>query len=537
MKLVKILQAGSIKVRLVLVYALVVCVALILLSFTVYNSVQSSLYTEVDHQLQLRANSVSDFFTSLHIDSSMLTPGDEQIFKNVFGGLKLSPTSSAVNLPAASGNSSVFQSHLSSGLIYVQIVNLDGEIASSAPDNLVAMQSSTNQQILLNLVKNNNNSFTTVYLDNGIHLRVLTLPLKVREQTIGYVQSARSLDEIDGLRSQILWPFIIGSAITALLVITLIWFITNRVFWPLQEITNTAYQIGVNRNLNQRLKIDARRTSDEVSLLGSAFNGMLDRLEDSFQMQQQFIADSSHELRTPLTVIRGNLDLLRRNPDPKNQAESLNAIEKETVRMQRLVRDLLLLAQADARQAFEMSPLQLDTIVLDVYMETKVLADAKHQTLRLPHFEAVTVDGDSDRLKRALVNLVENAIKYTPEEGQVNLSLFKGTRWARVLIEDNGIGIAEKDVPHIFDRFYRVDKARSRSGGGTGLGLAIVKHIIEGHGGRITVSSKIGKGSTFTVWLRLDPTAETITSDDEQEDSEQPTSSVEDTPQLTVNNQ
>ena len=137
-----------------------------------------------------------------------------------------------------------------------------------------------------------------------------------------------------------------------------------------------------------------------------------------------------------------------------------------------------------------------------------MLADAKHQTLKLAHFDAVTVDGDNDRLKRALVNLVENAIKYTPENGHITVSLFKGTRWARVVVEDDGIGIAEADQPYIFDRFYRVDKARSRSGGGTGLGLAIVKHIIEGHGGRISLKSAAGEGSAFTVWLRLDPSAD-----------------------------
>ena len=211
--------------------------------------------------------------------------------------------------------------------------------------------------------------------------------------------------------------------------------------------------------------------------------------------------------------------MLKRNPDPQNQAESLVAIERESVRMQRLVQDLLLLAQADASQAFEMLPVQLDTIVLEVFMETKVLADAKRQTLKLAHFDAVTVDGDTERLKRGLINLVENAIKYTPEEGHISVSLFKGTKWARVVVADDGIGIGEADQQHIFDRFFRVDKARSRNGGGTGLGLAIVKHIIEGHGGRITLKSAPAQGSEFTVWLRLDPAADlSALSDDTHED-------------------
>lgn len=508
-------QRSSIKLRLTLAYAVVVCVALLTLSVAVYNSVQNSMDAEVDQQLQQSADDVRNFFSRLTVNT--LTPGDLQTFSSVFGGKSETPPG-AYSMPKTADSTNALRMRFTSGLTYLQIVNTDGKFAGGAPNDLLAMQSDANQKSLLALVHSGTSPYNSITLDNGTRLRVLTLPIKLREQTVGYVQAARSLEEIDTLRSQILWPFVIGGLVTALIVTLLVWVITRSVFNPIQNITSTAYQIGVSGDLTQRIKINDS-SKDEVSRLGRAFNAMLSRLEDTFQMQRQFIADSSHELRTPLTVIRGNLDLLKRNPDPQNQAESLVAIERESVRMQRLVQDLLLLAQADASQAFEMLPVQLDTIVLEVFMETKVLADAKRQTLKLAHFDAVTVDGDTERLKRGLINLVENAIKYTPEEGHISVSLFKGTKWARVVVADDGIGIGEADQQHIFDRFFRVDKARSRNGGGTGLGLAIVKHIIEGHGGRITLKSAPAQGSEFTVWLRLDPAADlSALSDDTHED-------------------
>jgi signal transduction histidine kinase len=189
--------------------------------------------------------------------------------------------------------------------------------------------------------------------------------------------------------------------------------------------------------------------------------------------------------------------------------------------MQRLVQDLLLLAQADARQSVEMAPLQLDDIVLEVFKETRVLADQRRQQLKLGHFEPVTIEGDRDRLKRAILNLVDNAIKYTPEEGQVTISLVRGKQWVRITVSDNGPGIAERDHGLIFDRFYRVDKARSRQssagmGGGSGLGLAIVKHIVEAHGGRISLESTFEQGSTFTIWLKT-PASEDLPPEDDEE--------------------
>jgi signal transduction histidine kinase len=163
------------------------------------------------------------------------------------------------------------------------------------------------------------------------------------------------------------------------------------------------------------------------------------------------------------------------------------------------VQDLLLLAQADAGVQIQKQTVELDTLLLDVFRQTRLIAG--NVKVSLGSEDQAQVIGDADRLKQLFLNLTDNAIKYTPSGGTVTLSFVREENWVRVAIADTGIGIPAKDLPHIFDRFYRVDKARAREKGGTGLGLAICKWIVDAHGGRIEAQSEVGKGSTFTVWL------------------------------------
>jgi two-component system OmpR family sensor kinase len=166
--------------------------------------------------------------------------------------------------------------------------------------------------------------------------------------------------------------------------------------------------------------------------------------------------------------------------------------------MSRMVADLLLLAQADAGIELEKKPVELDTLLLEVYRQGQLMANGVE--VKLGHEDQAVVMGDADRLKQLLLNLVDNAIKYTPAGGGVRLSLYREQGWVQVAVSDTGMGIPPEDLPHIFERFYRTDKARRR--GGTGLGLSIAKWIAEAHGGHLTVESEVGKGSTFKVWLR-----------------------------------
>jgi signal transduction histidine kinase len=227
---------------------------------------------------------------------------------------------------------------------------------------------------------------------------------------------------------------------------------------------------------------------------------MLGRLERLFEGQKRLVANVSHELRTPLTTIQGNLDLLRRGAaeDPAMRGEAIRAIADETGRMRRILDDLLLLAQADAGLKLHLQPVELDTLLLDVYRQAQLMAQGV--TVRLGAEDQALVAGDHDRLRQLLLNLVINALKYTPAGGQVTLRLSRAAGWVRVEVSDTGIGIGPEDLPHIFERFYRADRSRGRSGG-SGLGLPIAQWIAEAHGGRIEVASQLGQGSAFSLWL------------------------------------
>jgi signal transduction histidine kinase len=192
--------------------------------------------------------------------------------------------------------------------------------------------------------------------------------------------------------------------------------------------------------------------------------------------------------------------LLRRGAAKAPQARqaTLEAIEGEVTRMSRMVADLLLLAQADAGIELKKKPVELDTLLLEVYRQGQLMANGIE--VKLGHEDQAVVMGDADRLKQLLLNLVDNALKYTPAGGEVRLSLYRKQGWVQVAVSDTGMGISPEDLPHIFERFYSTDKSRSR--GGTGLGLSIAKWIAEAHDGHLTVESEVGTGSTFTVWLR-----------------------------------
>jgi len=228
---------------------------------------------------------------------------------------------------------------------------------------------------------------------------------------------------------------------------------------------------------------------------------MLDRLQRLFQGQQRFITDISHELRTPLAAIRGNLEVLQRGAqaDPALLQESLQDIEREVARLSRMVADLLALARADAGVHLERRPVELGPLLLEVYREARHLA--RGAEVRLGGEDEVQVEGDPDRLKQLLLNLVDNALKYTPPGGTVTLSLYREGSWVCLCVADTGPGIAAGDLPHLFERFYRGKGAGRRSG--MGLGLSIARWIAQEHGGQITVESREGQGSTFTLWLPL----------------------------------
>jgi len=277
-------------------------------------------------------------------------------------------------------------------------------------------------------------------------------------------------------------------------------FLAARALKPVNDITRTAKSIE-ETDLTRRIDV---HTNDELGRLAATLNEMIARLEKAFERQRQFTADASHELRTPLSVIEAETTLaLRRERSPEEYQKSLESVNEEVAYMSTILEKLLMLARADAgKEQINFHDVNLKQLSAALAPDIEMLAREKGLQFLFSADTDLIVKGDEIKLKQLLLNLLDNALKYTAQ-GSVSLSLSRSDKNAVITVTDTGMGIPEEHLEHIFERFYRVDKARSRSEHGTGLGLAIVKYIVEAHSGKIEVSSQAGKGSTFTVTLPL----------------------------------
>ena len=278
--------------------------------------------------------------------------------------------------------------------------------------------------------------------------------------------------------------------------------LAHKSLHPVDDITRRARRITAE-NLDQSLPAPAME--DEIGRLILTFNEMIERLRTSFAQVRQFSADASHELRTPLTIIRGEIELsLRSKKTSEEYRRVLQSSLEEILRMSAIIENLLMLAKADqGGYRADFSEVNLGSLVEELYEDGEALAERKKILVALKGAAPITLVGDRVRLRQLFLNLIDNAIKYTPDGGTVALSIEQQNGTAVFTVEDSGIGIPKDEQGKIFDRFYRVDKARSREAGGSGLGLSIAKWIVELHRGTITVESDINKGSTFTVRLPL----------------------------------
>jgi two-component system OmpR family sensor kinase len=341
----------------------------------------------------------------------------------------------------------------------------------------------------------------SIYIED-VHLRVLSVPVEIGNRPFGVLQLATSLVVVDATLRVLVTVLLLGSVIALAIASIVGWLTTRRALAPLEAVTQTALQITRADDLSRRISYQGP-PDDEVGQLIHAFNQTLAQLENLFNTQRRFLADVGHELRTPLTVIKGNVDLMRRFNDPDD--EFLIGIENEVEWLTRLVGDLLLLAQAESgKLPLDIRLIELDTLVLEALNQMRVLARDKLE-LKLGEIDQVLVCGDQDRLKQVLVNLISNAINYTPSGGVVTIGLGKTNGQANLTIHDTGPGIPEEDLPHIFERFYQGEKSRTRSrnGKGFGLGLSIAYWIVRNHDGLIEVDSKADQGTTFRVQIPL----------------------------------
>ncbi len=452
----------TLRLRLTLLFTSLLGGILLLLGLAIYLAVSITLIDQVDQRLETTANAI---IPAIAVDSR--------------GNLVLPPLST-LGITTE---------------VYVQVWSRSGELIRSS-DNIGFLTRSIDPAGLNQAIP----IFRYSFLD-GSRLRVLTVPLKTGERQIGVLQIGTGVTTIDHTQDTLLNVLVIGMLLAITIAGLATWYSTNRALAPVKEVTRAALQITKADDLSRRIPYQGP-DEDEIGQLVQAFNQTLSRLENLFNTQRRFMADVGHELRTPLTVIKGNVGLMRRMGADE---ESLSGIESEVDRLTRLVGDLLLLAQAESgKLPLDHRLVELDTLLLEAMQQMSVLARDKLH-LRIGEIDQVLVCGDKDRLKQVLVNLIGNAISYTPQGGEVVVSVGKEGNQARLVVSDNGPGIPPEDLAHIFERFYRGQKSRTRSrdGKGFGLGLSIAYWIIRHHEGRIEVESAEGKGTRFCIWLPL----------------------------------
>jgi two-component system, OmpR family, sensor kinase len=299
---------------------------------------------------------------------------------------------------------------------------------------------------------------------------------------------------------------IVGSLVVLLVALLLSPLIIGRALRPLEQMSTTAGKLAAG-DYKQRVAVP--RTQDEIGKLAVAFNQMAAGVDQAFEVRREseekmrhFVADASHELRTPLTSIVGYLDVLGRRDvvDAETLQTSLAAMQQESTRMTRLVNDLLTLTRFESGRAPSRQPVLLDRFLNQALDELSLADKGAVESRDLQ--PGITVSADPEALKQVVTNLAQNALKYAPGAAQ-HWSVFQSDGRAAIRLHDSGPGISRQDLPHIFDRFYRGEKARERSTGGSGLGLAIARSIVEAHQGTIEAESSPGEGATFTAWLPL----------------------------------
>ena len=461
----------SIRARLTLWYMIVLGCVLILFSTLVYYQMSRSLYKSVDRKI----------LTISEVVATSMAPRNQSVFSDIEKKL----AKRVGRQPSAK---------------FIQILDRSGHIGTKSL-NLKNKRLPVSFEALKNAANGAITYETKVVF--GEPLRIITYPVKRKSSEIrSIIQVATSLVEVrDTLRRLIL---ILVSIVPLALIIASIGgiFLANKALKPVNEINRITKEI-TSRNLG--LRVPQPATHDELGQLVETINGMIERLEKSFKQIQQFTADASHELKTPLTILKGEAELaLRKERKPEEYRQYLESSLEEVNRLSHLVQDLLILSKADTgRLTLHKEPLNLVTLTDACGKQCKFLGEPKdiRVVFRHTHDSGIWVMGDPHRLKQMFYNLIENAIKYSNDGGRIEIITGSNGNYASVAIKDEGLGIAPEDIPYIFDRFYRVDKSRSREAGGTGLGLSICKWIAEAHQGKITVESTPGVGSCFTVWI------------------------------------
>lgn len=385
---------------------------------------------------------------------------------------------------------------------YIQVLDGHGAVVAKS-SNLKTFSLPIPRQTYMAALQQGATSFEIVRSVGRYPVRLVTKPIILKNRgLVGIVQVGSSLESVQEVYHSFLYIFIPGIFASIIVASAVGWFLARKALQPVTEITNLAKRIGAE-NLSERLTVSVPQ--DEIGKLASTINGMFERLESSFKQIKQFTGDASHELKTPLTILKGEMEIALRSGDNiEHMREALSSSLEEIDRMSTIVRNLLDLAKMDVEKgALPTDPVDIDKVFVERFEHFKRSASEKSIELSLTRAAPAVVTGDSVRFSQLFSNLIDNAIKYTGRGGRVELSLDVEGAEAVVRVKDTGMGIPAEDLPYLFDRFYRVNQARSGDEGGAGLGLSICREIVLTYGGTISVESQTGAGTTFTVRLPL----------------------------------
>ena len=460
----------SIKVRLTIWYGTALALIMILFASALYVVMSRALQDQVDRSLEEAAVAASRSLEEHRFGPFLLLEDLTQAF------------------PELALLDKFFQIYGPGGQITLQSANI---MTREIPLSQKALQAALQGQ----------STYESVRFQGEVPIRLLSYPVRHGATLVNIIRVGTSLRTSESMIHRLVFVLLIASPLAVAISMLGGWFLAGRALRPVDAITVTAQRIAAG-DLTQRIQITS---TDEIGRLASTFNDMIGRLQASIRQIRQFSADASHELRTPLTITKGETELALRKPrSPEVYQEVLASNLEEIDRMSRIVDELLFLSRADLGEIkMESDPVQLDNLVHEIHQQAAVLGQDSQVTTILDTIEPTQIIGDELRLRELLLNIVDNAIKYSHNLGTVELKLVKDGRFAKLSVTDHGIGIGPNEQAHIFDRFFRTDSARTHAQKGTGLGLAICKWIAEAHQGGIQVTSHIGKGSSFTISLPL----------------------------------
>lgn len=460
-----------IRAKLTIWYTTLLAASLITFGSILYVALSRNIISSIDARLFSMADMVS---RAVFRPGTVNLPQNFDIFLEHFFGIK------------TSGN-------------FIQLMDEYGKIvftSSTLGKNHLPLSAQTYHHSIAG-----NATYETIKNIGQYPVRIVTFPLMENGQLISILQVGAPLQESTAALNALFYILIFGIPLAVILASGVGWFLAKKALSPVDMVTVLARKIEAG-SLNERLDVSGPK--DELGRLAKTFNDMIARLELSFKQMKQFTADASHELKTPLTVLKGEMEIaLKTEKTVEGFKEVIKSSLEEIDKMSALVKSLLNLAKLDSRVRLPNDNIKLDGIVEERFNQTLPMAKDKGIDMVMAKKEGVVIMGDKIGIGQLLFNLIYNAIKYTPKDGRIEISLEQSDNWAIIKVIDTGIGIAEEDLPHIFDRFYRVDKARTTGAGGVGLGLSICKEIAEAHGGKIEVESEAGKGSVFKVYLPL----------------------------------